>query len=117
MLMVGLGSWPRSWSNRSTYLPIRSDSTSRNDSRPHFLLAGRSSNATRGISTAKRARGLFCLRPFLPGGLHGILRDQRIRCEQGEFMVNGLADQHTIERVSMKRRQPRKIEYRLFLQR
>ena len=52
----------------------------------------------------------------LPGRFHGILRDHGIRREQGELMVNGLADQHTIERVSMKRRQPRKIEYRLFLQ-
>jgi hypothetical protein len=49
-------------------------------------------------------------RPALPGGFHGILCNQWIGCEQGEFMLNGLTNQHPIERISKKSGQARKKE-------
>ena len=37
----------------------------------------------------------------LPNGSDGVLGNQWIGCENSQFMLNGLADQHAIKRVSV----------------
>jgi len=56
-------------------------------------------------------------RERLPASSNGILRDQRVRCQQQAIMFNCLADEHAIKRVSMQDRKFGQMEDGSFIER
>jgi hypothetical protein len=53
----------------------------------------------------------------LPLRSDGVLSNERIRCEQHTIVLDGLADQHPIERIAMQGRKFVQVKHRPFFER
>jgi len=42
---------------------------------------------------------------YSPDGADGVMGDERVGCEDGEFVLDGLADQYAIEGIFVQRRE------------
>lgn len=111
---VLVGALERDWERRfihDSYACRTGKGTHRAVGRLHTFMRRVTHNGTRPGSNS--AQVLTCsskeffssLGENLPGGANGVLGNQWIGCENSQFMLNGLADQHAIKGVFVKGRE------------